>query len=60
MTVAVMISEAGLSIALSHKKLPELGRRGGVLTPMSALGDVLLERLTASGKFEFESKMLDG
>jgi short subunit dehydrogenase-like uncharacterized protein len=54
-----MISEAALSIALSHEQLPELGQRGGVLTPMSALGDVLIERLKASGKFEFESEVLE-
>jgi short subunit dehydrogenase-like uncharacterized protein len=52
-----MIAEAALCILLSHEELPELGKRGGVLTPMSGLGDLLIERLKATGKFEFESKM---
>jgi short subunit dehydrogenase-like uncharacterized protein len=52
-----MIAEAALCILLSHQQLPELGKRGGILTPMSGLGDVLIERLKATGKFEFESKM---
>ena len=52
-----MITEAALCILFSHDQLPELGQRGGVLTPMSGLGDVLIERLKGSGKFEFESKM---
>jgi short subunit dehydrogenase-like uncharacterized protein len=55
----VMISEAALSIALSIDELPLLGRQGGVMTPMSALGDVLVERLKTSGKFEFESGLLE-
>lgn len=39
-----MISEAALAIALEHDKLPALGRQGGLLTPMSGLGEVLVER----------------
>lgn len=53
-----MISESALSILLSFSDLPLLGRQGGVLTPMSALGDVLIGRLTESGRFEFESGLL--
>ena len=45
-----MISAAALCIALSHGDLPEPGRRGGVL----------FERLNASGRVEFESKIMDG
>jgi short subunit dehydrogenase-like uncharacterized protein len=55
-----MIAESALSIVLSFKDLPYLGRRGGVLTPTSALGDVLVERLKSSGRFEFESGVIDG
>jgi short subunit dehydrogenase-like uncharacterized protein len=53
-----MIAESALSIVFSFDKLPHLGRRGGILTPMSALGDVLIERLKGSGKFEFESEVM--
>ncbi|KAJ7431946.1 Saccharopine dehydrogenase-domain-containing protein [Mycena galericulata] len=55
---AVMISEAALSIALSGDALPALGRRGGVLTPATALGDVYVERMAASGRITFESKVV--
>ncbi|KZP18410.1 hypothetical protein FIBSPDRAFT_595724, partial [Athelia psychrophila] len=56
---AVMISESALSILLDYDKLPALGRRGGVLTPMSALGDVLINRLTDTGRFTFTSELVD-
>ncbi|KAL1659767.1 Saccharopine dehydrogenase-domain-containing protein [Schizophyllum commune] len=49
---AVTVSEAALSILLDHDKLTPLGQKGGVLTPVSALGDVLLDRLTSSGRFQ--------
>lgn len=52
-----MVSESALCL-LTPEKLPSLGRIGGVLTPMSALGDVLLRRLAASGRFEIESEVL--
>jgi len=54
-----MIAESALSIVLSYDELPPLGRQGGVLTPVSALGDVLIERLKASERFEFESGRLE-
>ncbi|KAJ7122643.1 Saccharopine dehydrogenase-domain-containing protein [Mycena crocata] len=56
---AVMISEAALSLALAGPEaLPVLGRRGGVLTPVTAFGDVYVERLAASGRITFESKVV--
>ncbi|KAJ7750096.1 Saccharopine dehydrogenase-domain-containing protein [Mycena maculata] len=56
---AVFISEAALSIALAEPgALPALGRGGGVLTPATALGDVFVERLAASGRVTFESKVV--
>ena len=60
-----MISECALSLLpslnnTSKAVLPALAKEGGVLTPVSALADVLIERLAASGKFEFESLILDG
>ncbi|KAF5375563.1 hypothetical protein D9615_009173 [Tricholomella constricta] len=38
--------------------LPVLARKGGVLTPMSALGDVLLTRLVDTGRFSIESHVV--
>ncbi|TFK45010.1 Saccharopine dehydrogenase-domain-containing protein [Crucibulum laeve] len=35
--------------------LPALARQGGVLTPMTAFGDVLVKRLEETGRFEFGS-----
>lgn len=55
---SIMLSEAALAIVLSYNSLPELAKRGGVLTPMSACGDVLISRLEQSGRFEFESGRL--
>lgn len=53
-----MISESALSILLDGDKLPLLGRRGGVLTPTTALGDVLIGRLGDTGRFTFSSEVI--
>lgn len=50
--------ETSLSILLDFDKLPKLGQEGGVLTPMSALGDVLVERLERTGRFEQRSEIV--
>lgn len=55
----VMISESALSILLARDRLPALAQRGGVLTPVTAFGDVLVERLERTGRFEFRSEVLD-
>jgi hypothetical protein len=38
--------------------LPPLAREGGILTPMTAFGDVLLQRLEETGRFEFSSSII--
>ena len=43
---AVMLGEAALCLALDGDKLPD---RAGVLTPSTAMGDALVERLRAAG-----------
>jgi short subunit dehydrogenase-like uncharacterized protein len=49
---AVMFGESSLSLALDDEALPS---RAGVLTPATALGNVLVERLRAAGQtFEVE------
>lgn len=54
-----MISETALALLAPREKLSALARTGGVLTPMSALGTTLIRRLSASGRFEFESHVLE-
>lgn len=44
---AVMLGESGLCLALDGERLPE---RAGVLTPATAMGDVLGHRLRAAGQ----------
>ncbi|KAJ7072889.1 NAD(P)-binding protein [Mycena amicta] len=46
---SVMVAEAALSLALHHNDLPAMARRGGVLTPATAFGDVFAGRLNAAG-----------
>ena len=43
---AMMLAEAALTLALDRDKLPD---RKGVLTPISAMGDALVDRLRAAG-----------
>jgi short subunit dehydrogenase-like uncharacterized protein len=47
---AVMLGETGLCLGLDGERLPD---RAGVLTPATAMGDVLIDRLRAAG-FTFE------
>lgn len=49
--------------AIRNKKdnlyaLTPLARKGGVLTPMTAFGDVLIQRLEETGKFKFSSSIV--
>ena len=43
------LCEAALSLALNADQLPGGPQRGGVLTPATGLGDVLVERLRKAG-----------
>jgi short subunit dehydrogenase-like uncharacterized protein len=48
-----MIAESGLCLALDKKKLQEGGKvfnlvQGGIVTPASSMGHVLLDRLRAA------------
>ena len=53
---AIMLGESALSLALDGDRLPQ---RSGVLTPATAMGDVLVERLRAHG-FAFETSVEAG
>jgi len=44
-----LVCESALAIALEEEMLPGGPGRGGVLTPATALGDVLVQRLRAAG-----------
>ncbi|KAI0821295.1 Saccharopine dehydrogenase-domain-containing protein [Irpex lacteus] len=57
---AAFISESALSLHLHHSSLPSWVRQGGVLTPASAIGDVLVKRLEKSGLVQFESEVVVG
>jgi short subunit dehydrogenase-like uncharacterized protein len=47
-----MLVESALSIVKNLDSLP--GKQGGILTPASAFGQVLIDRLTANGGMVFE------
>jgi short subunit dehydrogenase-like uncharacterized protein len=44
-----MLCESGLALAVDAERLPGGMARGGVLTPVTGLGDVLVERLRRAG-----------
>ena len=53
---AVMMGESALCLALDRDKLPD---RAGVLTPATAMGSALTDRLRAAG-MTFEAERRDG
>ncbi len=57
------LAESALALILASPKgtsQPPLGKVGGVLTPSTAMGMVLVERLRRSGKVTMHSEVLDG
>jgi short subunit dehydrogenase-like uncharacterized protein len=44
-----MVCESALALALNETDLPGFPTRGGILTPATALGDVLVRRLRSAG-----------
>ncbi|XAO26240.1 hypothetical protein I312_105074 [Cryptococcus bacillisporus CA1280] len=56
-----LLAESALSLVLPAPKgtcRPLLAKIGGLLTPATAMGDVLVERLRKSGKFQITSEVL--
>jgi len=49
--------ETGTKKLDNISNLPPLARRGGLLTPISAFGDVLIKRLEETGMFEVSSEV---
>ena len=54
-----MVSEVALSIILNKGILPPAAQQGGVLTPVTGVGEVLVNRLKESGRWEFESHIVE-
>ncbi|GAA5835568.1 hypothetical protein JCM5353_000896 [Sporobolomyces roseus] len=50
---SIMISAVALGLLKDHERLTPLAKQGGSLTPATALGNVLVERLERTGKFSF-------
>ncbi|KAI0350608.1 hypothetical protein OH77DRAFT_1430787 [Trametes cingulata] len=55
---ATMISECALGLLLDDADLPPTARAGGILTPATALGDVIVRRIEATGEMHFESEII--
>jgi short subunit dehydrogenase-like uncharacterized protein len=51
-------SLAGFASTSLPADLPALARKGGILTPATAFGDVLVTRLEETGRFQFESQVV--
>ncbi|KAI9441735.1 NAD-P-binding protein [Lactarius indigo] len=55
---AALVGESALSLLLDE--LPPLAKGGGVLTPITALGDNIIRRMKACDRFEITSGIVDG
>ncbi|KAI1786338.1 Saccharopine dehydrogenase-domain-containing protein [Ganoderma leucocontextum] len=55
-----IIAECALALALDDASLPPHAHLGGVLTPATALGGVLISRLEAAGLVQFDSRIVRG
>jgi len=56
--VSVSSKSASRSKTGNIRALPVHAQEGGILTPMTAFGDVLIQRLEETGRFEFSSSIL--
>ncbi|GAA5914830.1 hypothetical protein JCM8208_005714, partial [Rhodotorula glutinis] len=50
---AVLISSCALCLLKDHDRLSPLAKQGGFLTPATAFGNVLVERLESTGRFSW-------
>ncbi|GAA6032870.1 hypothetical protein JCM8097_000838 [Rhodosporidiobolus ruineniae] len=53
LATSVMISSCALTLLEDYDRLPPLAKQGGHLTPATALGEMLVERLEKTGRFSF-------
>ena len=54
-----MLAESALSLSIAHDSISSIGKIGGVLTPSTAMGDILTERLRRYGKFEISTQSFE-
>ena len=55
---AALVGESAIALLLDE--LPPLAKGGGVLTPITALGDNVIRRMKACGRFEITSGIVNG
>ncbi|KAI9067474.1 hypothetical protein FKP32DRAFT_264745 [Trametes sanguinea] len=55
---SVMAGESALCLLLDEESLPIMARRGGVLTPATAFGRVIVRRLQETGRMRFDSEII--
>lgn len=53
-----IVVECALALVLDDAALPPLAHLGGILTPATALGEVLVKRLENTGRIWFESEVV--
>lgn len=53
-----MITECALAFVLDEASLAPLARVGGILTPATAFGEVLVKRLESTGLMRFERALV--
>lgn len=53
LATSVLISSCALCLVKDYDRLPPIAKHGGFLTPATALGNVLVERLEKTGRFSF-------
>ncbi|WRT70025.1 uncharacterized protein IL334_007018 [Kwoniella shivajii] len=61
LSTCYLLAESALSLVLPPPEgtsFPPLYKKGGLLTPSTAMGGVLVERLIKSGKVEIESRII--
>ncbi|KAJ3750462.1 Saccharopine dehydrogenase-domain-containing protein [Lentinula detonsa] len=56
----IMMAESALALLLDSEELPPLAKKGGVLTPAIAFGDVIVRRLQEYAKFHIVCEVIKG
>jgi len=54
---SIMVTESALCL-LEPSSRPPLAKEGGILTPVTGLGDAVIGKLEATGRFKFETEIL--
>ncbi|CAD6578891.1 MAG: hypothetical protein CYPHOPRED_000699 [Cyphobasidiales sp. Tagirdzhanova-0007] len=59
LATSVMIAEAALAMIMDYDRLPDIAKEGGNLTPVTALGEVLKDRLEKTGRFNWNISVVN-